>query len=159
MWVFSREFLDWRYIFGTRYLKAHPLRNRYPEEGSLFSHTRTVIRIRTRALGDLSGLQTACVSTEPFIVHSDHFPSSPLRQECIIDNRTQEQPHAYYRVYTKVSKFLPWIYEETKKSSYCASYVPKPDTKKIRVHRKTKGKQESGSLSGRNPLHNKNSAN
>ncbi|MPC24709.1 hypothetical protein E2C01_017798 [Portunus trituberculatus] len=38
---------------GTSYLKAHPLGNRCPERGSP-TYTRTMDRIRTRALGDPS---------------------------------------------------------------------------------------------------------
>ncbi|MPC71840.1 hypothetical protein E2C01_066130 [Portunus trituberculatus] len=40
-------------FWGTSYLKAHPLGNRYLKCGSR-TYTRTVDKIRTRALGDPS---------------------------------------------------------------------------------------------------------
>ncbi|XP_050735305.1 uncharacterized protein LOC127007894 [Eriocheir sinensis] len=44
----------------------------------------------------------------------------------------------YPGVYTKVSKFLEWVYEQTKDTPYCASYSPKPDRKKVMMLKKKK---------------------
>ncbi|MPC70939.1 hypothetical protein E2C01_065204 [Portunus trituberculatus] len=47
-------------FWGTSYLKAHPLGNCCPEGGSP-TYTRTVGKIRTRALGDPSDLKARVV--------------------------------------------------------------------------------------------------
>ncbi|MPD04625.1 hypothetical protein E2C01_100323 [Portunus trituberculatus] len=61
MWAFygnlwAKGAISW----GTSYLKTHPLGNRCPERGSP-TYTRTVDRIRTRALGDLSDHKTPVI--------------------------------------------------------------------------------------------------
>ncbi|XP_045613320.1 uncharacterized protein [Procambarus clarkii] len=50
----------------------------------------------------------------------------------------------YPGVYTKVAKYLDWIYATTSGSTFCTSYNPQPDRKKIKQKTKTKDNIKHG---------------